>query len=85
MAYTFEKCQSKGKHAAWKQRFYYHVFSTKFKLHFKILAKDTCSRSDGLQLQIVAETNDPERRGEFELEQKLHWAKAGILQARQYF
>lgn len=75
-----EKCQSEGKQAL-KQKFYYHVFSTKFNLHFKVPAKDTCSRCDELQLKIVAETNDPERRGKFELEKKLHLAKA--LQARQ--
>ena len=57
-----------------KQKFYYHVFSTKFNLHFKIPAKDTSSRYDELQVKIVTETNDPERRGEFQL----RLAKASI-------
>lgn len=75
-----EKCQSDGKQAL-KQKFYYHVFSTQFNLHFKVPAKDTCSRCDELQLKILAETTDPERRGQLELEKKLHLSKA--LQARQ--
>ena len=40
-------------------------------MHFKVPAKDTCS-----QLKMVAQTNHSERRGEFDLEKKLHLAKA---------
>ena len=52
------------------------VFSTKLNLHFKV--SYTHFRCDELQLKIVAETNDPEWRGEFELEKKLHLAKTTI-------
>ena len=45
-----EKCQSEGKQIL-KEKFYYYIFSTKFNLHFKVPAKDTCSR-----LKIIAET-----------------------------
>ena len=61
-----------------KQHFYYHVFSTKLNLHFKVPAKQTCSRCDELQAKIVPETNDPERRGEFELKNKLHLTNVTI-------
>ena len=53
-----EKYQSEEKQAL-KQKFYHHVFSTKFNLPFKVPAKDIlCRRCDELQLKILAETND---------------------------
>mgnify|MGYP007005565973 CR=1 FL=1 len=50
-------------------------------MHFKVPAKDTCCRCDEFQLKIEAATDDLERRSKFELEKKLHLAKA--LQARE--
>ena len=61
MTYTLRNAKTEGEQAL-KQKFYYHVFFTKFNLHFKVPAKDTCSRCDELQLKMVAETNGPERR-----------------------
>ena len=45
-------------------------------MHFKVPAKDTCCRCDEFQLKIEAATDDLERRSKFELEKKLHLAKA---------
>ena len=47
-------------------------------MHFNVPTKDTCCQFEELQFEIVAETNDPEQRGEFELEKKLHRVKAPI-------
>lgn len=68
------KCKSEGKEPL-KQKFYYHVFSFKFNLHFKPPAKDTCSLCDQMQLKIQAES-DPDVRKKLEAEKTLHLLKA---------
>lgn len=74
-----EKCQAANKMPV-KEKFYYHVFNTKFNLHFKIPSKDTCRMCDELQMKIQAE-NAEEKKKELKLEKDLHLARAD--QARE--
>ena len=58
-----------------KEKFYYHVFSTKFNLHFKIPSKDTCRLCDELHCKMQVEM-DEEKRRELDIQKKLHLARA---------
>lgn len=57
-----------------KEKMYYHVFSTKFNLHFKPPAKDTCQLCDDLQNRIM--NAELEEKKKLEIEKELHLRKA---------
>lgn len=57
-----------------KEKMYYHVFSTKFNLHFKPPLKDTCQVCDGFKNRLLMANEDD--RKVIETEKELHLRKA---------
>lgn len=52
-----EKCKSDSLEPV-KEKFYYHIFSTKFNLHFKHPSKDTCQMCDLLEMRIKSSVDN---------------------------
>lgn len=74
-----EQCTHENRQPV-KEKFYYHVFSTKFNLHFKIPSKDTCRLCDELKIQMLVAKNDEQRR-KLDIQKKLHLASADQARA----
>ena len=65
-----EKYTSENKQPV-KLKYYYHVFSTKFNLHFKVPSKDTCTFCDEM-LQKIKIEQDQQKQKELEVKKELH-------------
>lgn len=68
-----EKCTQENKQPV-KEKYYYHVFSSKFNLHFKVPSKDTCRLCDELHMKL--ETVNDEEKKKLKLQKELHLARA---------